>query len=688
MRSRHIAILVGLSASGVVGCGGSATGTGHPDAGGSGGAVGGSAAGGAAAHGPGVLAGRSGTAGAPAGSGGGSEASGGVGPAGTGAGGAAGPPAWPVTATRRGPPAWPASAAQRDPPASAAQRDSAGLGGAAAGSGGLAGAAAGGPGTGGAAGSPPPKVNVLTHHYDNRRTGANLQEVVLTTANVNVNEFGKLFEWQVDGDVFAQPLYVSGVSIPGNGTHDVVYVASMHNTLFAFDASSPSPMPLWATDLTVLGSPIPVSETEGLDVQPGPQDIPTEIGVLSTPVIDPATHTIYLVARSLDSANVHHQKLHALDLSTGGEKFGGPVEITASVPGTGSGSVDGQLTFSATFQNQRSALLLANGRIYVCWGSHDDLNDYHGWVMAFDAATLTRTAAWNTTPNGSGAGIWQGGAGPAADSAGNIYFLTGNGDFDGDNQNYGDSFVKLTGDLAVASVFAPQNQLYLSVTDLDLGSAGPILIPGTSYVAGGGKEGKVYLLDTANLGGYSPAGDTVVDEFQVSPLPDCDPHCGTWQFGEYYHIHGPPVFWNGPAGPTYYVWAERDYLKAFRLLQNSFEHTPSAQSPMPAPDGMPGGILSLSANGSQAGTGIIWALHPVSVDGSPTDAAASGQRVHGVLEAFDATDVSRELYDTRMNPERDDVGNFAKFNAPMVANGKVYVATMSKKIAVYGLLGP
>ncbi len=403
-------------------------------------------------------------------------------------------------------------------------------------------------------------------------------------------------------------------------------------------------------------------------------------------MIDLGSGTLYLVARSLDASGVHHQKLHALDLATGGEKFGGPVEITAAVPGTGSGSANGQITFDPVIQNQRSALLLAGGKIIVCWAGHNDLHDYHGWVMSFDAATLQRTAAWVTTQNGKAGGVWQTGAGPAADAAGNVYLESGNGDFDASQQNYGDSVVKLTPGLAVASSFTPRNQAYLNAIDLDLGSAGPVLIPGTSVLIASGKEGKVYSLDTNALGGYTPAGDTVLDEFQATPLPSCDPSCAWWQWTAYFHIHGPPVFWNGPTGPLFYIWAERDYLKAFRFLGNKLEHTPAAQSPMPAPDGMPGGFMSLSANGNQAGSAVLWALHPVSVDGSPTDAAASGARVHGILQAFDATDVSRELYDSRMNAARDDVGNFAKFNVPTVANGKVYVATMSKKIAVYGLL--
>nr|HVY39104.1 hypothetical protein [Polyangia bacterium] len=560
-------------------------------------------------------------------------------------------------------------------------------GAAAAANGGQAGTGQGGAGgKGGVAGTGAPAINVLTHHNDIQRTGANLQETVLNTTNVNVNQFGKLFEWPVDGDVYAQLLYVSNVTVTGAGSRNVVYVASMHNTVFAYDADSSSTMPLWATDLTVLGSPIPVSATTGLDVQPGPQDIATEIGTLSTPAIDLASHTLYLVSCSLDGSGVHHQKLHALDLSTGGEKLGGPVELGASVAGNGPGSTNGQLSFDPVIENQRSALLLSGGTLYIAWASHNDAHDYHGWVMAYDAATLKQTAAWASTPNGRAAGIWQTGAGPAADGAGNVYVETGNGDFDASRRNYGDSVVKLSGTLAVADSFTPRNQDYLSDIDLDLGSSGPVVIPGTAYVVASGKEGKIYLLDRAHLGGYNPAGDTVVDEFQATPLPACDPACNGGQWQLYFHIHAAPVFWNGPQGPFLYVWAERDYLKAFRLLPNGFQHTPSAQSPSPAPPGMPGGFLSISANGSQAGTGIVWALHPVSVDGSNTDAAASGARVRGILQAFDATDVSKELYDSRMNAARDDLGNFAKFNVATIANGKVYVPTMSKKIAVYGLL--
>jgi hypothetical protein len=531
-------------------------------------------------------------------------------------------------------------------------------------------------------------VNVLTHHNDNQRTGANLHESVLNTKNVNASQFGKLYEWPVDGDLYGQPLYVSNVPLAGGATHNVVYVASMHNTVFAFDADSPSPMPLWMVDLTVLGSPIPVSETTGLDVQPGPQDIATEIGVLSTPVIDLPGRTLYLVARSLDSAKVHHQKLHALDLATGMEKFAGPVELDATLPGSGVASTGGQIAFDPVIHNQRPALLLVDGKIYICWAGHNDSNDFHGWVMAYDATTLARVAAFMTTPNGTWGGVWQTGAGPAADANNDVYLETGNGDFDANAQNFSESVLKLglSGNtLKVTSYFTPKNQDYLSRLDLDLGSSGLLLLPGTAYAVASGKEGKMYLLDTTSLGGYSQTADQVVDEFQATPLPTCDPRCTDWKL--YYHIHAAPVFWNSPdSGPVVYVWAERDALKSFRFLSNRFEHTPLHQSPMPAPPGMPGGFLALSANASTAGTGIIWALHPVSVNGSPTDAAASSARVHGILQAFDASDVSKELYNSRMNAARDDFGNFAKFNVATVANGKVFVPTMSKSIAVFGLL--
>jgi len=561
-------------------------------------------------------------------------------------------------------------------------------GGAGTGAGGAAatgGKGVGGSSAGGAAGA---ALNILTHHNDNQRTGANLQETILNTSNVNMTQFGKLFEWPVDGDIYAQPLYVSNVTIPGSGTHNVVYVVTMHNTLFAFDADSANTMPLFEVDLSVLGSPIPVSATVGLDVQPGPQDIATEIGTLSTPVIDLASRTLYLVSRSLDTAKVHHQKLHALDIATGMEKFGGPVELTAILPGTGSASKNGQLTFDPIVHNQRAALLLSGGNLYITWAGHNDSNDYHGWVMAYSASTLQRTAAFVDTPNGAWGGIWQTGAGPAADSYGNVYVETGNGDFDASKQNYGDSVLKLNGStLGVTSSFTPKNQSYLTSIDLDLGSTGVVLVPGTAYAVAAGKEGKMYLLDTGSLGGFNATSDNVVDEFQATPLPSCDPKCANYQWTLYYHIHAQPVFWNSAAaGPVIYVWPERDYLKVFRIVQDHFEHTPAAQSLAPAPSGMPGGFIALSANGGTAGTGIVWALHPVSVNGSDTDASASGARVHGILQAFDASDVSKELYDSRMNASRDDLGNFAKFNEPMIVNGKVYVPTMSKKIVVYGLL--
>jgi hypothetical protein len=511
------------------------------------------------------------------------------------------------------------------------------------------------------------QVGQLTHHNDAARSGANLSETQLTTANVNVGQFGKLFSYPVDADIYAQPLVVPGIAIPGKGTHTVLYVTTMNNSVYAFDADTnqgANAQPLWQVNFNNPAAgitPVPVA-----DVQTG-QNIrnPGPIGVMGTPVIDPASRTLYLVARTKENGT-YVQRLHALDLSTGAEKLGGPKVITASVAGTGNDNVGGVVSFNPKWQNQRPGLALANGIVYIAWSSHEDTLPYHGWVMGYDAATLAQTGALNVSPDGAQGGIWQSGQPPAIDANGNLYLMTGNGSFDG-TRNFGESIVKLNAGLGVQDWFTPDNWQALNNADADLGSSGVLLIPGTNQVIGGGKSGTFFLLDRNNLGHTQSGNGQIAQHFQATSGG---------------HIHGGPVYWSGPAGPWLYVWGEQDFLKAFAYNSGTatFNPTPVSQSPFTAPPGMPGGFLSLSANGAQAGSAILWAALPFSADAE--DGIATG-----VLHAFDASDLSQELWNSQINPARDSLGNFAKYVPPTIANGRLYLASFSHQVHVYGLLG-
>jgi len=365
--------------------------------------------------------------------------------------------------------------------------------------------------------------NVTTYHNDAARTGQYLAETILTPANVQPNTFGQLFAYALDGAVYAQPLYLSGVPVPGKGTHNVVFVATEHDSVYALDAddnSGPNANPLWKVSF--------INPANGITTVPWADvlidDIVPEIGITGTPVIDESTGTLYVVAKTKEVKNgviSYVQRLHALDVHNGQERTGSPIVIGGSVPGTGTGSSSGRVSFVSRWQNQRSALLLLNGGVYITFGSHGDNGTYHGWLMGYNAQTLQQTAVFNVSPNGEGAGIWHGGSGPAADSAGNIYMSTGDGTFDAASSgvNYGDSALKLqtAGGLSVADYFTPFNQATLDQQDQDVGSSGFLVLPNTAGSVShrhlgitGSKAGRVYLLDCDNLGGYN-----VVDDSQV-----------------------------------------------------------------------------------------------------------------------------------------------------------------------------
>ncbi|MFL6350524.1 MAG: RICIN domain-containing protein [Bryobacteraceae bacterium] len=494
------------------------------------------------------------------------------------------------------------------------------------------------------------QVSVLTQHNDNLRSGVNSSETLLTTANVNAQSFGKLFTAKVDGYIFAQPLYVPGLSIAG-ASHNVVFVATAADSVFAFDADNGAL--LWTRNY---GTPVPSSVIQT-------ENILVEVGIISTPVIDPSTGTMYVVTKTYENSTQIF-RLHALDITTGAEKSGGPVQISASVNGTGSGNDGaGHVLFQAAKENQRPAVTLVNGVVYLAFAAHEDYPPYHGWVLGYSASTLQQLYVFNDTPNGSNGGIWQSGQGLLVDANNNLYFMVGNGTADVQNggSGYGEGFVKLSSTLNPLDYFIPNNFDALNAADADVSAGGPVWIGGTTYIAGEGKQGLMYVVDTANMGHYNASRDSIPQEFTAGP--------GLW---------GSPVFWNNPNNPSLYVWNRGDTLKAFSFSNGFFQTTPSSQSSASLPGGHTSGALALSSNGNAPGTGILWASVPLQ---DPDHSTANGQ-----LFAFDATNLNRVLWDSRQNIARDDIGNCAKYVPPTIANGKVYMATHSGVLAVYGLL--
>ncbi|QBD77401.1 hypothetical protein EPA93_15940 [Ktedonosporobacter rubrisoli] len=532
-----------------------------------------------------------------------------------------------------------------------------------------------------------PLASVLTQHNDNMRTGASLHEVILKPSNVGPDKFGMLFKREVRGQIYAQPLYLPNVPIPDKGVHNVVYVATMHNIVYAFDADhAHHSEPLWRRDL---GTPVSLP-----DHNIGPlvyRDAVEEIGILSTPVIDPVRKRLYVVAmhrrgnRPYTDGSYSHF-LYALDVRTGDIIHA--VKIEASVPGQASKNESGNVIFESVRQDQRPGLTLVHGNIYIAFAAFGDRKPYHGWVLAYSAETLAQVSVYNTTPHHKSdneAGIWQAGQGLAVDPEGFLYFMTGNGTFRPDGSALGDSIIKLNKDLKLVDWFTPYNTEILNAIDMDLGSAGMLVIPHTRYALGGGKEGKFYLLDRSRLGHFNRNNDNQIPQnFYASfPIDPSVPY--TNDSKKSMHIHGGPPYWVGPDGKGYiYVWPENDYLKSFRFDGNRFHTEPASQYKLDVPEvrgvrGMPGGILSLSAHGNR--DGILWASHPLYED-------ANQKTVEGIFYAFDATNLSEPLWSSEMRPERDYPGNFAKFSPPTIANGKVYLATFSNYLAVYGLLTP
>lgn len=501
--------------------------------------------------------------------------------------------------------------------------------------------------------------SVTTYHNDNARTGLNSNETTLTPANVNPSSFGKLFVIPVDGKVDAQPLYLPNLSIPNQGTHNVLYVATEHGTVYGFDADTGSQ--LWKVSTLASGE---ITGDDG-----GCGQVSPEIGVSATPAIGPkaGSHgTIYVVAMSKDGSGNYHHRVHALDVTTGAEQFGGPKEVQATYPGTGDNSSNGNVVFDPRQYKERPGLLLINGVVYTAWSSHCDRRPYTGWIMGYDGSTLAQTSVLNVTPNGNEGAFWMSGTAPAADADGNIFALDANGFFDTtldgrgfpSKGDFGNAFLKISTankQLAVSDYFEMFNQAQENGSDTDLGSGGALLLPdmidssgNTRHLSvGGGKDHHIYVIDRDSMGKFDPQKNNIYQDIS-GVLGD--------------QVFSMPAYFDN----TIYMSAVGDEMKAFPISQARVANSPSSHTATDFP--YPGATPSISSNG--ATNGIVWAVE----NNEPA-----------VLHAYDATNLGTELYSSDDAPKgRDNFGNGNKFITPTVINGKVYVGT-TNSVGVFGL---
>jgi hypothetical protein len=502
--------------------------------------------------------------------------------------------------------------------------------------------------------------DVLTYRNNNTRTGLNSLETTLTPANVNSASFGKLFALSVDGLVDAEPLYLSAVPIQGAGTHNLLIVVTEHDSVYAFDADAGSP--IWHVSALKAG--------EATSDNRGCGQVAPEIGITSTPVISRpkgSNGVIYLVAMSKDSSGNYHQRLHALDATTGNELFKGPVDIAAKFPGAGDNSSGGFVVFDPAQYKERSGLLLLNGMVYLTWASHCDIRPYTGWVMGYSTTTLAQETVLNVTPNGDEGAIWGAGAGLTADNLGNIFFLDANGVFDTtlnsagfpSSGDYGNAFIRLTtkGGLAVADYFEMDNGKQESELDVDLGSGGALLLPGMKdasgttwqLAAGAGKDSNLYLVNRTSMGKFTSSSNKIYQQL-IGALPG-----GIWSS---------PAYFNGR---LYYGPVSQPIL-AFQFKNAKLLAKPATKTVNTF--AYPGTTPSISSNQNQ--NGIVWATENTNP---------------AVLHAYSANNLI-EIYNTNQAANgRDHFGVGNKFITPLIANGRVYVGT-SNGVGVFGLLQP
>ena len=524
-------------------------------------------------------------------------------------------------------------------------------------------------------------AGVATYHNNSFRDGVNSQEYALSPSNLTANNFGKLFSCPVDGAIYAQPLWIPNLTV-GGAQHNVVFVATQHDSLYAFDADKAPCMMLWHVNLidSTHGGTVGETVVRGTIANTLSGDIVPEIGVTGTPVIDPGTKSLFVVSKSVDATGtIHYQRLHSIDILTGSEKANGPVLISATYP-----TISSTVTFDPWKENQRAGLALVGGVVYIAWASHGDAASWYGWMMGYDAATLNHLYTFNSAPNATEAGIWMAGGAPSSDSSGNLYVITGNGNFDVTNPNppnndYGDSFLKLTGNLSVLQYFTPADQATDNSSDGDFGSGGTSVVidlPNNGslpnhLVIGGGKDRNLCLLNRDALGGYSSTNQGAV---QILSLGN--------------GIFGTPAFWNS----SFYLAGAGGKLQEFTLNSSTYQINTSPTSSSGTTYGFPGATPSISAAPDNS-NGIVWALN-----NSQYCTGQSSGCGPAVLHAYDATNLGNELWNSSQG-----VGNSAglavKFTVPTVANGKVYVgtrgddsqqsghtATAAGELDVYGLL--
>lgn len=502
-------------------------------------------------------------------------------------------------------------------------------------------------------------AQIATSQYDNLRTGATSNEKVLTPQNVNAKQFGRLGAFKVDGAVYAQPLFIPSLDIPDKGKHDVLFVATEHDSVYAFDANRPNDRSLWHVSL--------------LDQRPGSTTVPArdvqcsfiqpEVGITSTPVIDLKTGTLYVLARTMVDptfgSKEYFQHLHALAITTGMEKFAGPKLISASVPGKGAGGENGQVRFDPLHENPRASLLLANDTLYLTWASSCDVDPYHGWVMAYDPQTLAQKAVLNTTPDGDQGGIWASDTGPGADTAGNIYVPTGNGTFDASSggRDYGDSVLKLAlqgSSIVVRDYFTPHDQARLSDGDADLGSSGPLLLPDQPgphrhLLLQPTKGSMIYVIDRDQMGKFRPDGDAIVQRIRMAG-------------GGY----GAMAYWNGHV----FFACSDDFLRDYAIDKGELRLSAYSSTRFENPGATP----SVSANGNN--DAIVWAI---------ATKTWNGPALPATLYAFDANKIDQPIYTSEQNSQRDRAAMATRFVIPVVVDGRVYFGTRGE-VEVYGLL--
>ncbi len=534
-----------------------------------------------------------------------------------------------------------------------------------------AGQSSGGEGT-----PPPPKSQPpesLTYKFDNSRAGLNDKETTLKASNVNVNSFGKLMTLNVDGMIFAQPLYVSQLDMGGGNIHNVIYVATEHDSVYAFDADAKSDQPLWKRSFLDGSDATTTVPNTDVNDPGGRTALGPEVGITGTPVIDRKTNTLYVSAMTMENGTAVH-KLHALDLVTGADRVPGEV-ITATVQGKGVGGNNGSITFLALRQNQRAGLVLSNGNIYVSFGAFSDVEPYHGWIFAFNAATLEQLGAMIITPDTEGGSIWQGGAAPAVDALGDIYVVTADGGFTGNigGMEFGDSLLRLSfanNAFVIKDWFTPYNQDCLNQDDLDFGSAGAALLPDAlsnkKLAIAGSKEGRVYLVDRDNMGHHLNNADTqILDSVLINPIP-CDinnPDFTSPQAANTLRIYGSPGYWNG----NVYVGTANGNLKAYSIQNNQLVLASQSNTRFSSR----GPIPIVTSNGTA--DAIVWIAERVT---------STGQ---SILHAYDATNLANELYNSNQNSGRDALGKGTVFTVPLVINGKAYVAAQNT-VSIFGLL--